>query len=113
MPLDEVTIDRMRRAVARLHGLRPQVAEEARRSLYVDERLIREYHGALDLLSAIGYDVTEFRVPDDEIQRQVSSSNYLTGAKTYTETRSATGTLALAKVDAALEYFRLSLKNAE
>jgi hypothetical protein len=113
MPLDERTRDRVQRSYARLTALRPQIAQESRNSYYVDERLIQEYHAALQPLREIGFDIDEFLVPESDIRHQVSSSNYLTNEKHYTQGRSTVGTLVTAKIDAAITYFEMTLSDVD
>jgi len=80
----------------------------------VEEKFVREYHDILSKLeSAMGFDLGEFKIPDTEIQRKISSyapANSFMGTPeetTYTEERYVNQSYMLAKFDAVLGYFEI------
>jgi hypothetical protein len=86
--------DKLRRAFARLQAIQRNVPPSP--NVVVQYGLIEDYHGALTHLRDLGYDVTEFMIPDGQIERsQISGMLYVNRA------------LFLSKVEAALGYFAM------
>ena len=76
----------------------------------VEEKYSIEYHAALDRLEAIGFDTTEFRIPESEIKPKVTSIPTLTlqGQRSDTPDTSekyVEKPLLLTKLDSAIKYF--------
>ena len=78
--------DQIPRAYATLSSLRSNIPE----AYEVHEKWVHEYNGAIEKLEkSLGIDLTDFKVPNNELQRSIASSNYLTGRVTYRESASA------------------------
>ncbi len=80
----------------------------------IDEKYIREYHDMLTVLEgATGMRLEEFRIPDNELQRVMTSYTppgpYFGGEEktTYTNERYCDRDYVLSKLDAILTYFQI------
>jgi hypothetical protein len=71
------------------------------------EKYVREYHDGLHHLVDMGFDVEEFKVPAEEVNRQVASSD--PDEKRYGGARYVDRELFMAKLDAVLTYFELKM----
>jgi hypothetical protein len=72
------------------------------------EKYVSQYHEIIEKLSALGFDLTEFRIPEEQMERAVTGSNYVTGEVDYADYREVERTFFLLKLDALLNYFSLS-----
>lgn len=98
--------DTIIRAYALLSSLRknidqPSITEyNSIKSSYVDE-----YHNALIKLEEIGIDVSDFRIPDLELQPKFLSAT--SSGSNYSKERYVRKSYFLSKLDAILMYFDL------
>lgn len=95
--------DKIARAYARLVGLKESLPDWTN----LPERYVEEYHEALQHLGDLGVDIAEFRVRSGDLERIVSSGNYLTGEVNYTKERYVPRAILLAKLTAVLTYFSI------
>jgi len=95
--------DRLARAYAMLQALRNNITELAS----VREIYVREYHTALDMLESIGIDINDFRIPNSEVKPRIRSIS--NRGPTYSEEKYVPKQLLLAKLDAILIYFNITL----
>lgn len=95
--------DRLARAYAMLQALRNNIAELT----LVEEMYVREYHTALDMLESIGIDINDFRIPSSEVKPHINSIS--DRGPTYSKEKYVPKQLLLAKVDAILIYFNITL----
>ena len=84
--------DKLRRAYSRLSAIQRNVPPPP--NYVVEYGLIEEYHGALRHLEDLGYDVAEFKVSDNQIDRSPNSGMLYVNRSLF-----------LAKVESALSYF--------
>jgi len=73
----------------------------------VHEKYVNEYHRSLDNLTSIGLDVSEFRIPENELRFAWASSNYITGETEYHNYKEMEKSYFLLKLDSLLNYFSL------
>ena len=98
------------RAYAMLQSLRKNIDQIPSN---IEEKYAKEFHSALDRLQTIGIDVTEFRIPDSEVQHlDISPIRTLTfkgneRAKHYSKEKYVEKPLILTKLDAILGYFEI------
>ena len=85
-----------------LQGLRSSVATLD----WVEEIYVKEYHTVLSKLESVGMDASDFRIPDSEVKRRVTSTS-LSG-NTYSSAKYVPKQLLLAKLDAILMYFDIT-----
>jgi hypothetical protein len=100
--------DSIVRAFARLIALRQNLPEHR----LLDESWVREYHGVLDALGALGFRLGEFRVANEHLKT--------VGVQTHAETQGTPAqyardamvllerSLLFAKLDAVLSYFEFA-----
>jgi len=101
---EEETQDLIKRSYASLVSLKDNLPDR----VHVKEDYVLEYHKNLDKLEECGFNVAEFRIPDTQLKRLVSSFNYRTGAKTYKDYRAVEKSFLLLKLNALLNYFTLN-----
>ena len=99
--MEAKTQDILARALARLQGLRNNVADLTS----VEEIYVREYHEVLDKLEGIGVDTSDFRVPSSEVKPRVTGSSL--GETHYSTKKYVPKALLLAKLDAVIAYFEI------
>jgi hypothetical protein len=100
--------DKIARAYSRLAALRKNTSDK---SFYVDEDHVRQYHEALQHLTDLGFDIEEFRIPDEWLKHRAVSSVPARGGGRhvrYAKEREAETRKFLSKLDAVLEYFSLT-----
>jgi hypothetical protein len=95
--------DALRRVVAGLNALRNSIPATKSR---LEKEYVDEYHGILDALLAVGYNVDDLRVPSGWLKSITFVNNYLRGTTTTTGPM-VDANLFIAKVEAALGYFEL------
>ena len=76
--------------------------------VYSKEHFVGDQHTALNRLEKLGFQVGEFRIPEEQLLRRLTSSNYLTGEETYSEKRSVEREFMSYKLQALLGYFTLT-----
>lgn len=96
--------DKILRLYTRLVALKDNLPTRAD----VEEKYVREYHSILsDLESEIKTDLSEFKVPESEIDPTVVSWNMLSGDTTYSKDRYCDKPILLGKLDSVLSYFKI------
>ena len=97
--------DELIRAYAILKSLRSNISQI--NSAVIKETFVSEFHDALEKLTSIGIDVSEFRIPDSQLARIRDSSIMVAGSSPiiYTKERYVDKTYFLTKMDAVLGYF--------
>lgn len=93
--------DKIKRAFARLSSIRKNLPD----SFEIDEPLAKEYAAALSHLEVLGFDVEEFKIPEDWMYRPWVNHNPMTGQTTYAKRRVLKRALFVTKLDAVLGYF--------
>jgi len=93
--------DKVRLALEHISSIRQNLPEH-----HVDEPFVQEYSDALGQLRDAGYDVTEFEVPQQWLDRRVVGKS--DAATTYAKHQSVDRALFLMKLDAVLGYFARS-----
>lgn len=89
----------------RLEGLKTALEAESRRR-DVEERFATEYENVLGSLDAAGYDVSAMRLAEGDVGSRLASAVPAEGEYEYSQERYVQRTLLVAKVTAALGYFR-------
>ena len=98
--------DKIIRLYTRLKSLKENLPDK---TTTIDEKYVWEYHLIInDLEKITTSDLSEFKVPDSEIEPLLSSFNTLTGEKNYTKKRFCDKNFLLAKLDAILDYFQIT-----
>ncbi|MFC2008317.1 hypothetical protein ACFLT0_01330 [Chloroflexota bacterium] len=97
--------DVLARAYATLSALRKNTGEITDRN-GIKETYVRKFHSVLDRLESIGLDVSEFRIPDSEVKRQITSK-HMGGGRSYTDEKYVEQSFLLTKLDAILGYFEI------
>jgi len=97
--------DALVRAYTMLSSLRKNIAQIGA----VLEKYVREFHTVLDRLEGIGIDVSEFRIPDSEVQPRVTMTTYGGGGAehSYSKEKYVDKSFILVKLDAILGYFEI------
>jgi hypothetical protein len=93
--------DKIKRAFARLSSIRRNLPD----TVAIDEPLAKEYAAALLHLEELGFDVEEFKIPEDWMYHPWVNHNSMTGKTTYSERRVLKRSLFVMKLDAVLGYF--------
>ncbi len=100
--------DVLARAYARLAALRKNIGEMV--DYLVLEMYVQEFHAVLDRIEGIGIDVSEFRIPDSEVEPRTMAS-WLEGdvsKHSYSKEKYVDKSFILIKLDAILGYFEIS-----
>lgn len=100
--------DKLRRAFARLSALKENLPAGL-----VSESFVTEYHEALQHVENCGFDVTEFKIQPSHVNPRVTSFNYLSGRKTYSDTRYVDRNFLLTKLSAVLSFFQMTLDSQD
>ena len=87
------------RAMTSLRALRSNIATLGR----VEQKYVLEFHAVLSKLNGIGIDINEFRIPDSEVGRRVTSTDW-TGGKSYSSEQYVDKAFILVKLDAIVSY---------
>jgi hypothetical protein len=98
-------VDILRRAYSRLLALKQNLPK----SSSVEEKYVREYHAIIDSLEKEGFELTEFKISVSEVRNRVTSYNYLSGEKMYSDKRYVEKSFFASKLDALLGYFTLTI----
>jgi hypothetical protein len=100
--------DKILRVYTRLKSLRNNLPQRYN----IHEKYVQEYHEIVNLLSEeTGSSLKEFKVPDEELERKVTSAwpsiPYLKqkAGRRYSEERRCERNMLVSKLDALLSYF--------
>lgn len=99
--------DAIARAYARLVSLRENMA--AMEKTRVEEKYVREFHDILASIESVGIDISEFRVPDSEVAPIIKMRSAF--GDTYSQEKYVDKPFILAKLDAILKYFEITLSD--
>ena len=94
-------------AIARVYAMLSSLRKNIDQIGAVPEKYVREFHTMLDRLEGIGIDVSEFRIPDSEVQPQVTIIRFERGEKSYSKEKYVDRSFILTKLDAILGYFEI------
>jgi hypothetical protein len=102
----EDNTDKLARAYSLLFALRQNLPTE----LYnIDEDYVDQYHEALDHLSQLGYDVEEFKIPEQWVKTETWQVPDGEGYETrHSKTRQVDLAKFQVKLDSVLKYFSLT-----
>jgi hypothetical protein len=97
--------DVLARVYAMLVSLRKNIAEIGA----VEEKYVREFHAVLDRIEGIEIDVSEFRIPDSELQPHITMTRFGSGGAehSYSKEKYVEKAFILTKLDAILGYFEI------
>ena len=96
--------DALARAYTMLSSLRKNIDQIGA----VPEKYVREFHVVLDRIDGIGIDVSEFRIPDSEVQPRVTMTSFESGPlHSYSKEKYVDKSFILTKLDAILGYFEI------
>ena len=103
--------DVVARAYVTLASLRKNI-DQINRS--IPEKYVQEYHTVLDKLTGIGLDITEFRIPDSELQPEDIAIHVISFPKSesppkYSKEKYVDKPFILTKIDAILGYFEFTM----
>ena len=101
--------DRIVRLYSRLTSLKQNLPVGAN----IAAQYINEYHSILLELQKITSDLSEFFVPEGDISPVVTSFNYRTGKKFYSEKLFCERSFLLIKLDGLLGYFQIKYLSEE
>lgn len=94
--------DQILRAYATLSSLRDNVPQ----GYEIHEKWVREYNKAIEELeNSLGIFPTDFKVPNNALQRSIASSNYVTGRVTYRDGLRCERAMLMQKLASVLAYF--------
>lgn len=100
-------VDTLRRTYALLSALKANLPKHS----HIHQKYVTEYHNVIDRLEAGGLDLSEFRIPAEQIKRILTSMNYLSGEKRYSDDLFVEESFFMTKLDALLGYFVLAIDN--
>ena len=104
----EINVDKILRAPALLTALSKNTSGESIKEYSLDESHVTQFHTILDSISSEGIDVTEFRIPKEEVKQRVKSFGL--GGTTYSDKNYIRKSLFLTKVDGIINYLEMLLK---
>ena len=94
--------DQILRAYSLIVGIKDNIPE----TFQVSSRWVTEYHEAVNKLeTTLDIDLIEFKLKDNDLQRRVTSSNYITSETNYSRDSYCEKNLLLQKISAILAYF--------
>lgn len=95
--------DVFKRAYEKLSSLQKNISQM---TVGITETYVREFHRTLDRLQGIGIDVSEFRIPDSEVQPRVTMSHFASGGAkhSYSKEKYVDKSFILIQLDAILAY---------
>ena len=96
--------DELARAYATLSSLRKNIDKMA--TYDIPEKYVNEFHSVLIRLQSIGIGVSEFWIPNSEVQPRITAS-FGDGTRSYTEEKYVDKPYLLTKIDAILSYFEI------
>ena len=93
--------------VAKAYALLSSLKQNIPTNFYVDQRWVHDFNNALQKIeSTTSISLQEFRVPPEELTRETTGGNYLTGEVDYSGRMVVERTRLLLKVDAVLGFFQ-------
>jgi predicted transcriptional regulator len=95
-----------RLALATLTALQQTLTADFPQNQYIGKKYADQFNAALDSLARLGFDVSEMRLSPSEVAARVSTANYMTNEKRYSEP-SVERNYLLMKVNTVLGYFSL------
>jgi len=104
--------DILRRVYAELKSLRQNYSATNQHNT-VDWPRIKLYNEQLDKLGAVGYNIDDFRIPQDLLQNEWTEANYLTHEQVDTGRPKLREGYFLTKLDSLLTYFSLAESKAK
>lgn len=118
--MKELDVDRLMRAYSHIKSFRDNLPEGYR----VSETYVKEYHERLETLKEMGFEIDEFKIPDDKVAHQVYKSKPFLFASQirrgapretveYSKERSVERALFMIKLQAVLNYLGLYLQEPE
>ena len=94
--------DKLLRSYATLSSLKSNLPDQPE----VEERWVREFNSAVEgIEKALGANLTEFKVPQDELHRSVGTRSSLSDEVTYREGLWCSRSWLMQKIDSILIYF--------
>lgn len=100
--------DKLLRAYARLSSLKENLPNNL-----IPETLVAEYHAALNHLEELGFDIAEFKIPANLVTPTLTSFNYISGDRHYSDIRYVDRDFFMIKLSAAVSFFQLSMQSQE
>jgi hypothetical protein len=92
-------------AYSRLSALKTTLPEKH----YSDQGLVDEFHSVLETLQKeSGHDLSAFRIPASEMEKESYCSNSMTGEMSYTGKMVCTRSYLMMRIDGVLCFFSLS-----
>jgi|ERR1700739_4456063 hypothetical protein len=95
----------LKQAYARLKSLKANLPDR----FHADQTYVEEFHSILDILQQeSGTSLSAFRVPANEMQRESSGGNSITGETYYTGRMVCHRTYLMMRIDGVLGFFTIS-----
>src|ERR1051326_6337492 len=92
--------------ILRSYSILSSLKENIPKGHEISDTWVNEYHSALEKLElSIGIDLSEFKVPREQIVKSVSGGNYLTGEVTYALGLWCERSILIHKLNSVLTYF--------
>ncbi len=102
----EDNTDKLARAYSELAALKQNLPRD---HYNIEEDYVELYHEALEHLSQLGYDVEEFKIPDQWMKTETWQATVGEGYETrHSKTRQVELAKFLVKLDSVLKYFSLT-----
>ncbi|HEY1645410.1 MAG TPA: hypothetical protein VGF75_03405 [Candidatus Saccharimonadales bacterium] len=102
--------DTLKRAYASLLSLKKNLPNDHPNNL-MDESYVDIYNEQLSKLESVNIDVSDFRIPDNMLERRLTTHNTRTGVSTYSKGRYVPTGYFHTRLDSLLTYFDLSQEN--
>jgi hypothetical protein len=94
----------IKQAYVRLKSLKANLPDR----IHADQTYVEEFHSIVDILqNESGHDLSAFRVPATQMQRESSGGNYITGEVFYTGRLVCTRSYLMMRIDGVLGFFTL------
>lgn len=74
----------------------------------LEEKYANMFNSEVDRLIGLGFEVEDFKVPEQEIKPIFTHGNYMTGEKHYSSGKYVEKQILLVKLDAILVYFSIA-----
>jgi len=104
---NNINVDKLVRAISLLTALRDSIKDASEYNDLSDSH-VSEFHTRLSSITNIGIDVTEFLIPDSEVEPRVLSIG--PSGRTYSTERYVRKSIFLTKLDGILNYLNYILK---
>ena len=98
--------EKVNRALVRIAAMRDNLKAEPDHERKFDERHVADFHHALDHLEQAGFDVAEFRVPDERLEHEFRGSN--AEREFWSKERYIDRTMFMMRIESVLMLFDLS-----